>query len=150
MGNNLNIHRPYRYEEARGILRRVIEDFRILSGDQIGPGNSTWQEIAETTEANLRLLADRIGAARTGNTAGGPAVFPSPADLGNKGMIGAITVKEYQDATNDHLGWCTNCLEFTHDSCEPDAHGYVCPKCCESSVMGAEQALLCGMIQVGE
>jgi Zn finger protein HypA/HybF involved in hydrogenase expression len=40
-------------------------------------------------------------------------------------------------------GWCTNCLEWTHDSCEPDARNYTCPVCEHDTVFAAEEMLLC-------
>jgi hypothetical protein len=74
-------HRPYRYEEARDLLRDIIEDFRILSGDKMGPSDVSWQDVAGTAMTNLQVLAWRMEEAREGNVAGGPVVFPSPDDF---------------------------------------------------------------------
>jgi len=64
------------------------------------------------------------------------------------GTMKKITEAEYRDATNNYLGWCTGCEEFTRDNTEPDARGYDCPKCREYTVMGAEDAVLTGEITV--
>jgi hypothetical protein len=73
--------RPYRYEEARDLLRTILDDFRILSGDDIGPSDATWQDVAGTAMTNLKVLANRLEAARAGHVVNGPVVFPSPDDL---------------------------------------------------------------------
>ena len=73
--------KPYRFEEARALLRSIIEDFLILSGDEVEPGNSSWQDIAGTVSVNLQVLALRVEAAREGRVTDGPVVFPSPNDL---------------------------------------------------------------------
>jgi len=75
-------NKPYRFEEAKDLLRSIIEDFLILSGDKVGPSDVTWQDVAGTASVNLQVLAARLEAAREGNVSGGPAVFPSPKDPG--------------------------------------------------------------------
>jgi Zn finger protein HypA/HybF involved in hydrogenase expression len=55
---------------------------------------------------------------------------------------------EYQYATESYMGWCTTCKSFTRDSTEPDSEEYDCPVCEQNTVMGAEQALLCGAIDL--
>lgn len=72
--------KPYRYEEAKRMLRDILQDFRILSGDATGNG-ATWQDVAGSLQTNLEVLAIRIHAAREGYVASGPVVFPSPDDL---------------------------------------------------------------------
>lgn len=57
-----------------------------------------------------------------------------------------LTVKKFQNAVDASKGWCTHCRKFTRDSTEPDAEGYDCPKCNNNTVMGAENALIVGMI----
>jgi len=61
-------------------------------------------------------------------------------------MPKCISEEEYIEAAESNLGFCTNCQEFTHDSCEPDAHKYTCPECEENTVYGAEEALLLNLI----
>lgn len=57
-----------------------------------------------------------------------------------------ISEEELSLAVEDHLGWCTVCKEFTHDTCEPDASEYECPVCFQRTVYGAENALIMGFI----
>jgi hypothetical protein len=72
---------PYRYDETKALLKRVLEDFRILSGDQMGPSGVTQQAITVDLALNLVRLSRQIDAARLGQVADGPLVFPSPDDL---------------------------------------------------------------------
>lgn len=57
---------------------------------------------------------------------------------------------DFTDAQESHLGWCKSCEEFTTSHCEPDATNYRCDLCNEMAVFGAEEALLEGMITVGD
>lgn len=60
-----------------------------------------------------------------------------------------VLMKEstYRNAAESYRGFCTKCERFTtDDGVEPDAEGYECPRCGESTVMGAEQALIMGLI----
>ena len=59
-----------------------------------------------------------------------------------------MTANRYQEACNNYEGYCTKCRKFTRDQTEPDAEGYDCPRCDEKTVMGAEQAMLSGIITV--
>jgi len=43
---------------------------------------------------------------------------------------------------DDNQGWCTNCEDWTHDYCEPDASRYTCPVCEKNTVYAAEQLLI--------
>lgn len=76
MGNK----RPYRYDVARRSLDNALSDLRILAGDEVGPNDVTWQDVAGTCVVNLRVLADQIEQARFGSVVNGPVVFPSPSD----------------------------------------------------------------------
>ncbi len=58
-----------------------------------------------------------------------------------------MTEFEYIEATEDYYGWCTLCMAFTRECTEPDAEGYDCPECYGDTVVGAEQALLMGLIE---
>lgn len=73
--------RAYRYETARDLLASIVDDFRILSGDKVGPSDVTWQDVAGTAMTNLQVLASQLAEARKGNVVNGPVVFPSPDDL---------------------------------------------------------------------
>ncbi len=77
--------RSYKYETARDTLRSALTDLRILAGDEIGPSDVTWQDVAGTCAVNLRALASLIEAARLGNVVSGPVVFPSPDDIESEG-----------------------------------------------------------------
>lgn len=47
--------------------------------------------------------------------------------------------------SEEYAGWCTYCGDWTHDSCEPDAHHYECPECGNSTVFAAEELLITGL-----
>ncbi len=59
-----------------------------------------------------------------------------------------VKMADYLDATENYVGWCTVCKEFTRDQTEPDAEDYDCPGCEQNTVMGAEQAMVCMEIEV--
>jgi Zn finger protein HypA/HybF involved in hydrogenase expression len=61
-----------------------------------------------------------------------------------------VASEEFNQAVNDYQGWCSTCHEFTRDMTEPDARGYDCPECGEDTVCGAEEALVEGLIEVGD
>lgn len=61
-----------------------------------------------------------------------------------------ISKEDYLDATSDYLGWCPNCQAFTTTDVEPDAEFYTCMDCEEEVVMGAENALIDGLIEIDE
>lgn len=48
---------------------------------------------------------------------------------------------------DSHLGWCINCGDWTHDTCEPDAHKYTCPVCECQSCYGAEELIIMDMFE---
>jgi hypothetical protein len=60
----------------------------------------------------------------------------------------AVTKQAYQDATENYMGWCPNCKDFTREGTEPDAEQYDCPECEENCVVGAEDALLMGLFDI--
>ena len=62
-------------------------------------------------------------------------------------MSTLISQADYEEATELYRGFCTVCEAFTRDETEPDAHGYDCPNCGQSTVVGAEDALLEGLIE---
>ena len=59
-----------------------------------------------------------------------------------------ITESEYLGACDAYEGYCTECDDITTGCVEPDAEGYECDVCGDAAVMGTEQALLCGLIEV--
>jgi Zn finger protein HypA/HybF involved in hydrogenase expression len=58
-----------------------------------------------------------------------------------------VAQSEYEAATEAYTGWCTTCCAFTRECTEPDAEGYDCPQCEKPTVMGAENALIAGLIE---
>jgi len=48
----------------------------------------------------------------------------------------------YIEASDNYLGYCTECSEWTRDCTEPDAEGYDCPDCGEDTVIGADNYLM--------
>jgi hypothetical protein len=73
------------------------------------------------------------------------------AALGSEGKY-FVEVQEvdYQEAVDSYMGWCPACKKFTRDTTEPDATGYDCPVCKENVVVGAEEALIEGLITFAE
>jgi hypothetical protein len=63
-------------------------------------------------------------------------------------MATKITEEEYVDATENYMGFCTECCAFTTDTVEPDAEDYSCDDCENNTVVGAEQALIMGLIEL--
>lgn len=63
-------------------------------------------------------------------------------------MPTTVSAADYEDATSTYMGFCTECKEFTRETTEPDAEGYDCPNCGQNTVIGAEDALLQGIIEV--
>lgn len=63
-------------------------------------------------------------------------------------MTTTMTEEEYLDLTNSYGGVCIKCGEIQEGGVEPDAQGYECPACGEPAVMGAEDALMRGFIEV--
>lgn len=59
-----------------------------------------------------------------------------------------VTLEAVTEACESNQGWCTNCEEWTGESCEPDAAQYECPVCGHSTVYGAEEAMLLGIILI--
>lgn len=58
-----------------------------------------------------------------------------------------ISSDDYEDACANDMGWCPHCKEFTRAQTEPDAEGYDCDQCEKHDVVGAENALIMGMIE---
>lgn len=59
-----------------------------------------------------------------------------------------ITKDRFKRAARQYKGWCCFCRKFTRNECEPDARDYPCPICKHNLVMGAEEALITGEIDV--
>lgn len=61
-----------------------------------------------------------------------------------------VSEDRYEQACAENEGFCIRCKAFTNYECEPDARRYVCDECGRSSVYGAEEALLMGLIDIGD
>lgn len=65
--------------------------------------------------------------------------------------MSTVTQEDYLDATENYIGWCTTCKEFCRPMTEPDAQDYDCDQCGnEHSVMGAEEALIEGLLEFAD
>ncbi len=65
------------FNVAHKALQNALGDLRILSGDEVGPSNAAWQDVAGTCAVNLRVLLGYVEGAREG---GAFIQFPSPDD----------------------------------------------------------------------
>ena len=63
------------YETVQRWLDAALNDLKILSGEEIGPSDAHWQDVAGTAAVNLRCLANWLEHCRVGNQPG-PIVFP--------------------------------------------------------------------------
>ena len=60
-----------------------------------------------------------------------------------------LTEEQYKEASNDNYGYCRLCDDLAEfGGVEPDAQGYMCPDCDVSEMMGADQALLLGFLEI--
>lgn len=65
--------------------------------------------------------------------------------------IRTISKSEYLEHREAFDGYCRKCGDFTEfGGVEPDACGYTCPECDLPSVVGTEEALMFGYIQIGD
>lgn len=64
-------------------------------------------------------------------------------------MATLVAQSEYEAATESYIGWCTTCNAFTRECTEPDAENYKCGECDQRTVVGAENALIAGLIEFG-
>ena len=60
----------------------------------------------------------------------------------------AVSTDYFQDMCDSLYGYCTTCGDFTRDSTESDAQDYDCPQCGENTVMGADNAMLEGLLVI--
>lgn len=62
----------------------------------------------------------------------------------------SVSEDEYLEAVDGSMGWCPDCEAFCRECTEPDAENYNCDDCGNSNVVGAENALVMGMINIGD
>ncbi len=60
-----------------------------------------------------------------------------------------VSEEDYDDYRESYQGFCTNCKKWTRECTEPDAEDYDCPVCEMNTVIGAENALLSGGVEIG-
>ena len=63
-------------------------------------------------------------------------------------MSTQVSEVDYNEATENYLGWCSDCGSFTTSEVEPDAEDYTCDSCEGNTVVGAENALIMGLIEI--
>jgi hypothetical protein len=61
------------------------------------------------------------------------------------------TQEEFADHVDSHDGFCKSCQDFTRfGMTEPDAEDYECPDCEKNECVGAENALIMGLVEFEE
>lgn len=63
-----------------------------------------------------------------------------------KNKVVSFTEEDFRDMCDDYMGFCPDCGDFTRECTEPDAEHYDCPVCEKNNVVGAEQAVILGLI----
>lgn len=61
-----------------------------------------------------------------------------------------LTKTEYRAHCRDYDGVCLACKEWSAGGVEPDVSEYECESCGESQVMGCEEALVLGHLEIIE
>jgi len=61
-----------------------------------------------------------------------------------------MTEAEFKDHCEDYTGIWMNCHEIPYGTTEPDAEGYYCEDGEQDKVMGIEQALFLGKIEIDD
>lgn len=59
-----------------------------------------------------------------------------------------VTKEAFENAQENHAGFCTECQAFVSEDVEPDAKDYECPECGHETMMGAEEALVMSHILI--
>jgi hypothetical protein len=65
-------------------------------------------------------------------------------------MAARLSEVEYLDHCDSYDGLCLGCGDWTTGGVEPDAEGYLCEACDERKVIGAELALIRGLLDFEE
>ena len=61
-----------------------------------------------------------------------------------------LSTEEYLYHQESYDGLCINCWEWQDGGVEPDAENYPCDACGMDQVMGAEQAMVIGYIEIDD
>lgn len=56
------------------------------------------------------------------------------------------TLEEIQEMDSEYMGFCIAC-GATRECCEPDAREYDCEECGESTVYGAQELAIMGLVK---
>ena len=75
-----NTKRPYNYTVCQNVLRNLLADLEVLSGDKVAEGGAAMRDVLGTALTNASVLASQLEAAYQSNVSQGPLVFPSPND----------------------------------------------------------------------
>jgi len=59
-----------------------------------------------------------------------------------------MTERVYMKHCDEYNGICTKCGAIRHGETEPDAEGYPCRKCETDSVVGIENAMIMGLVEI--
>jgi len=60
-----------------------------------------------------------------------------------------MSEEEFIELSEGYMGICLECEEY-QEGCEPDAENFKCESCGAHKVMGLENALIAGQIDIGE
>lgn len=63
------------YDTLLKLQQQIIDDAAILAGEELGPSDASWQDVAGTMATNLRVYARLLDRAREGTY--GHCSFPS-------------------------------------------------------------------------
>jgi len=66
------------YKTLKSLLTDIMLDIDILSGDEVGPSNTSWQDVAGTLSCNMKVYARLLDSLREGAHA---ESFPGRNDL---------------------------------------------------------------------
>lgn len=61
-----------------------------------------------------------------------------------------MNTEEFQEAVDHYIGYCTTCKKFTRECTEGDATDYDCEQCGCNTVVGAENAMIMGLLTFEE
>lgn len=60
-----------------------------------------------------------------------------------------MKAKTFETKSENYDGYCSSCDAVTQKGgVEPDAQGYECPKCKKKTLMGIDEALMAGHLEI--
>ena len=66
------------YNNLKSLLTDIMLDIDILSGDEVGPSNASWQDVAGTLSCNMKVYSKLLDRLRNGERV---ETFPSRNDI---------------------------------------------------------------------